>query len=93
LRDFWYQIISNFLTFSMFIFTEDVRNDLRRLWELLTRNIPRPRRRSAVPPFSPLREASSRESHAVMLTTLVVDISAVKSQTGESSSPDISDKV
>jgi hypothetical protein len=73
--------------FLIFVFTEDVRNDLGRFWELLTHKISRLRWCSTVPPFSPLREASGHGSHALSLTTLVVDISAVKTQSGESSSP------
>jgi hypothetical protein len=87
LRGFWHEIISGFVIFGMFVFTEDVRNDLRLSWELLTHKIPRLRRCSAVPPSSPSREASSRGSHAIMLSTLVIDISAVKTESGESSSP------
>jgi hypothetical protein len=78
--------MSAFLISSMFVFTEDVRNDLSRFWELLTHRIPRLRRCNAVPPSSPLREASDHGSHAHRMTTLVVDISAVKRQSGGSSS-------
>ena len=81
LRSFSYQIISGFLVFGIFVFTEDVREDLGRFWKLLTHKIPRPSLCKPVPPSLLMHEASG--SHAFTLTTSVIDISPVKMHSGE----------
>ena len=61
-RSFWYRIISGFLTFGVFVCTEDVRGDISRFWSLLTHNIPCLYRSKAELLSSPCREASSHGS-------------------------------
>jgi len=98
LRSFWYRAISGFLIFYMLIFTEDARNDLGRFWGFLTYRLPRLRRCNNVPPPSPLHEALGRGSWSRMSTKIVVDVSVLKTLSGESSRtcepiPDTADNV
>ena len=39
-RFFWHQTVGSYLTFGIYIWTEDVRDDLRRFWGLVTRRLP-----------------------------------------------------
>ena len=83
MRYFWYQTISSYLIFGIYICTEDVRDDLRRFWGLLTRRMPSEDHHIGVVASQWFDDSDNRSNRSVLLR-LLSGISDVKNHLGRS---------
>jgi hypothetical protein len=70
LRVLWYEILSGFIIFFAFVFTEDVRGDLNRFWVFVKHRIPFVHRCKAILPSS-RSHANGASGHGSDDVTLV----------------------